>query len=372
MCAPGSSTSKEDLENAPEKLSRVAEKAMQKQGIRIRKMDMRHFDREVVLVKQVYNARLAAQLGLRADDRSRDGPPGRRPQADARPEPDLHRRDRGRQAGLASRSALPDLHQALKRSGGGHYFPFGLLKFLWHRRKINQCRLLIMGMVEEYRGRGADAIFYLETAREALKRGYKRMEGSWILETNTMMNQIIERLGGKQVQDVPDLRETAVKSPRHRRDGFHRLPSDGGVGAPRTCVRVLRRANSKTLMLDGLAVEHVIGDILEPEAVARAVAGCDLVFHVAAVSSYWRAQREADLPGQRRGHAHRDGGVPGRGRAAGGAHLVGGGDRHPAQRPAGRRDPRLRRAQRHLRLCRQQAPRGSGGAAGGRRVAWTP
>ncbi len=57
-------------------------------------------------------------------------------------------------------------------------------------------------------------------------------------------------------------------------------------------VRVLRRTNSKTLMLDGLAVEHIIGDVTEPEAVARAVAGCDLVFHVAAVSSYWRAQRE--------------------------------------------------------------------------------
>lgn len=77
-------------------------------------------------------------------------------------------------------------------------WPFGLLKFLWHRRKIDQIRLLIMGMTEEYRGRGADAIFYLETAREALKRGYKRMEGSWILENNTMMNQIIERLGGRK------------------------------------------------------------------------------------------------------------------------------------------------------------------------------
>jgi len=28
-----------------------------------------------------------------------------------------------------------------------------------------------------------------------LARGYKRVEGSWILENNTMMNQIIERLG---------------------------------------------------------------------------------------------------------------------------------------------------------------------------------
>ncbi len=58
-------------------------------------------------------------------------------------------------------------------------------------------------------------------------------------------------------------------------------------------VRVLRRANSSLVALEGLPViEHVIGDILEPEAVAQAIEGCDVVFHVAALSSYWRAQRE--------------------------------------------------------------------------------
>ena len=36
------------------------------------------------------------------------------------------------------------------------------------------------------------------TARKALEYGYKRIEGSWILETNTMMNRIIERLGGRR------------------------------------------------------------------------------------------------------------------------------------------------------------------------------
>ncbi len=59
-------------------------------------------------------------------------------------------------------------------------------------------------------------------------------------------------------------------------------------------VRVLRRANSDLIALNEIpGVEHLIGDILEPEAVGRAVAGCDLVFHVAALSSYWRAQRDA-------------------------------------------------------------------------------
>jgi dihydroflavonol-4-reductase len=57
-------------------------------------------------------------------------------------------------------------------------------------------------------------------------------------------------------------------------------------------VRVLRRANSGLVTLEGLPVDHAIGDILDPQAVASAVEGCEWVFHVAGLSSYWRAQRE--------------------------------------------------------------------------------
>jgi dihydroflavonol-4-reductase len=57
-------------------------------------------------------------------------------------------------------------------------------------------------------------------------------------------------------------------------------------------VRVMRRASSGLVTLEGLPVEHIIGDILDAEAVARAVAGCEWVFHVAGLSSYWRARRE--------------------------------------------------------------------------------
>lgn len=55
-------------------------------------------------------------------------------------------------------------------------------------------------------------------------------------------------------------------------------------------VRVLRRQSSPLIALDGLDVEHCFGDILEPDAVAAAVRGCDVVYHVAALSSYWRAK----------------------------------------------------------------------------------
>ena len=183
------------LAEAPEKLYRVASKALERQGLRVRKIDMSRFDEEVVKVKTAYNAAWEKNWGFvpMTNAEMDHLVSGLKQMID----PDLiliAETADGKPAGISL--TLPDLHQALKRSGGGRMYPFGMLRFLWHRRRIDQVRVLVMGMMEEYRGRGADAIFYLETARAAQRRGYKRLEGSWILESNTMMNQIIERLGG--------------------------------------------------------------------------------------------------------------------------------------------------------------------------------
>lgn len=183
--------------NAPPKVFHAAEAAMHKQGIRVRKANRRDFEREVQRVKDVYRQAWERNWGFvpltehEADHLARS----LKPVIDA----DLvliAETAEGRPVGMSL--TLPDLHQALKWSGGGRMWPFGVLKFLWHKRKINQIRLVLMGVVAEYRGRGIDAVFYVETARVARAKGYKRIEGSWILETNTMMNRIIERLGGRR------------------------------------------------------------------------------------------------------------------------------------------------------------------------------
>jgi dihydroflavonol-4-reductase len=54
-------------------------------------------------------------------------------------------------------------------------------------------------------------------------------------------------------------------------------------------VRALRRASSSLKALAGLTYEDALGDVTEPEALARAAAGVDAVFHVAAVATYWRS-----------------------------------------------------------------------------------
>jgi dihydroflavonol-4-reductase len=57
-------------------------------------------------------------------------------------------------------------------------------------------------------------------------------------------------------------------------------------------VRVLRRSTSRLDALAGLPVEYVTGDILEPDTLPTAMQGCDAIFHVAAMSQYWRSDRE--------------------------------------------------------------------------------
>lgn len=58
-------------------------------------------------------------------------------------------------------------------------------------------------------------------------------------------------------------------------------------------VRALRRATSKLDALAGLDPEYAIGDVMGEASLRAAMAGCDLVFHAAAVSQYWRNGPEA-------------------------------------------------------------------------------
>ncbi len=58
--------------------------------------------------------------------------------------------------------------------------------------------------------------------------------------------------------------------------------------SPRWQVRALRRPTSRLDTLEGAEVEHVLGDVTDPETLEQAMRGCQIVFHVAAVADYWR------------------------------------------------------------------------------------
>lgn len=55
-------------------------------------------------------------------------------------------------------------------------------------------------------------------------------------------------------------------------------------------VRAMRRATSRMDALTGLEPEMVTGDVTDEVSLRAAMSGCDVVFHVAALSQYWRSR----------------------------------------------------------------------------------
>jgi hypothetical protein len=92
---------------------------------------------------------------------------------------------------------LPDINQVLRRVNG-RLFPWGWLKFLWNRRRIDVASIKILGVTEPYRGKGIEAAFFVETARQLIAKEYAWVDCSLIAEENTNAVRLAEHLGARR------------------------------------------------------------------------------------------------------------------------------------------------------------------------------
>jgi len=96
--------------------------------------------------------------------------------------------------------AIPDLNQVLSHIKSGKLWPFGILKFLWYKRKINNARILILGVIEEFRNKGIDIILYKKIQENLTTMGIYHAEACYVMENNLKMKSIIEKIGGISVK----------------------------------------------------------------------------------------------------------------------------------------------------------------------------
>jgi GNAT superfamily N-acetyltransferase len=95
---------------------------------------------------------------------------------------------------------LPDINQATAKLNG-RLLPFGWLKFLLGKRKIDRLRVFALGVRRDYRHTGVAAGLYLKHLEAAQQPGAITWgEMGWILETNEPMNRAMEGMGGKVVK----------------------------------------------------------------------------------------------------------------------------------------------------------------------------
>ena len=94
---------------------------------------------------------------------------------------------------------LPDVNQVIAGMNG-RLMPFGWLKFLLGKRKVDRVRVFALGVKHAYQHTGVAAGLYLKHLEAATPDGIPAGETGWILETNDSMNRAMEGMGGKIVK----------------------------------------------------------------------------------------------------------------------------------------------------------------------------
>jgi GNAT superfamily N-acetyltransferase len=179
-----------------ERLTRATDLVQRRFGVTVRPLNMRDFDAEVARIKQLYNAGWENNWGFvpmtdhEIDHLAEQFKPV------VVSDLVLFAEREGKVVGFAI--CLPDLNVAFRQNRSGAFLP-GLVRVLWglKAKKIDRLRVLLLGMVPEFRGKGIDALFYATIWHNAIKNKIYWGEAGWILEDNPAMIAGMLKIGWK-------------------------------------------------------------------------------------------------------------------------------------------------------------------------------
>jgi GNAT superfamily N-acetyltransferase len=180
----------------PEKIHRVADIVRKSTNVVVRRANFADYAGEIRRAMAVYNASWTRNWGFvpLTDAEFIHAADQLRPVLERFPEGVLLAEVGGRPVGFCL--AVLDVNQALARVRDGRLFPFGFWHLYRGLKRIDQVRVMALGIVPEFRHRGIDALLYLELLSHGQRLGYRRAEIGWILEDNRAMNRAI-LMGGR-------------------------------------------------------------------------------------------------------------------------------------------------------------------------------
>ena len=177
----------------PERLARATELIRQRQGITLRPLNMKDFEGEVERIKELYNTAWEKNWGFvpmtehEIDHLAEQFKPVVIPELVPMAYKD------GKLIGFGI--ALPDLNVVFRSNRSGRLLPV-IFRLLWalKMKKIRRARILLLGVIPAFQGKGIDAILYHWIWTKSGERGIYWGEAGWILEDNPAMNAGLEKM----------------------------------------------------------------------------------------------------------------------------------------------------------------------------------
>ena len=181
-------------DNIPEKLRRVAERAVQRPDLVIRTVNMKDWDNEVKMACRIYNLALGDlpdYVPITEAEFARFCS-SFKPLVD--PRLVLVAELKGQPVGFAI--ALADINEAFQKINGRMDLP-GLVKLWWYSRRLSRVSFKILMMLPEYQGRGVEAALVLKVAQAIFQIGFKEIDMSLTGEENVKSTTFQSNLGFK-------------------------------------------------------------------------------------------------------------------------------------------------------------------------------
>jgi hypothetical protein len=179
-----------------DRLDRITERLKKREPqLHVRPINLRHFDEELMIIKEVYNQAWSKNWGFvpMTDEEVNLLAKELKPLVVS----DLVLFAYWGEEPVGFSVSLPDYNEVLKHLNGKIGI-LGALKFLYYSKKINKIRVVLLGVKHAFQKKGVEGLLYIETFRRGIRKGYHRSECSWILEENVLMQHGIEAMGGRR------------------------------------------------------------------------------------------------------------------------------------------------------------------------------
>jgi GNAT superfamily N-acetyltransferase len=172
------------------RIANMLAERLQKRGIRVRNVNMKNFKQEVATIREIYKDAWDKNWGFVPPTNEEFNHIAEGLKMVIDPDFGLIAEHDGKAVAFAL--AIPDINIIAKDIKKGRLLPTGIFKLLFQKKKIKRLRIILLGVLEDYRKMGIEGIFYARIISKGMEKGFNEAEASWILDNNEMMKKGVE------------------------------------------------------------------------------------------------------------------------------------------------------------------------------------
>jgi GNAT superfamily N-acetyltransferase len=178
------------------RLSNAFEQRLKKAGVTFRAINMKKFKSEVNNIREIYRSAWEKNWGFVPPTNEEFDFLAEGLKLIVNPDYAYLAEHEGDLIGFGL--ALPNINEILIKIKKGRLLPTGIFKLLFGKNKTKSIRIILLGIREEFRKKGIEAVMFANFIEKAMENNLEYGEASWILDNNTMMIQAAENLNGER------------------------------------------------------------------------------------------------------------------------------------------------------------------------------